>query len=47
MVFRVLLFMWEFLMDVLTISRLTDDEKDLELLLLRSQLRITERKQTD
>ena len=45
MVFRVVLFLWEFLMDVLAVSRLSDDEKELELLLLRQQLRIVERKQ--
>jgi len=39
------LFVWEFLMDVLAVSRLGDEEKDLELLLLRQQLRIVERKQ--
>ena len=40
-----ILFVWEFLLDVLAVSRLTDDEKDLEILLLRQQLRIVERKQ--
>jgi putative transposase len=45
MVFRVILFVWEFLMDVLAISQLSEDEKELELLLLRQQLRIVERKQ--
>ena len=45
MVFRVVLFLWEFLMDVLAVSRLSDEEKELELLLLRQQLRIVERKQ--
>jgi hypothetical protein len=45
MVFRMVLFLWEFLMDVLVVSRLSEDEKDLELLLLRQQLRIVERKQ--
>jgi putative transposase len=45
MVFRVILFLWEFLMDVLAVSRLGDEEKELELLLLRQQLRIVERKQ--
>jgi hypothetical protein len=44
MVFRVILFLWEFLMDVLAVSRLSDEEKELELLLLRQQLRIAERK---
>ncbi|WP_119071359.1 hypothetical protein [Aggregatilinea lenta] len=32
-------------MDVLAVTRLSDDEKELELLLLRQQLRIVERKQ--
>ncbi len=45
MVFRAVLFLWEFLMDVLAVSRLSDDEKELELLLLRQQLRIVERRQ--
>jgi hypothetical protein len=40
MVFRVVLFVWEFLMDVLAVSRLGDEEKELELLLLRQQLRM-------
>lgn len=42
MVFRLILFLWEFLMDVLAVSRLGDEEKELELLLLRQQLRIVE-----
>jgi hypothetical protein len=37
-------FLWEFLMDVLVVSRLSEDKKELELL-LRQQLRIVERKQ--
>ena len=45
MVFRVVLFVWEFLMDVLAVSWLSDEEKELEILLLRQQLRIVERKQ--
>jgi hypothetical protein len=45
MVFRAILFVWEFLLDVLAVSRLSDDEKELEILLLRQQLRIGERKQ--
>ena len=32
-------------MDVLAVSRLSDDENELELLLLRQQMRIAERKQ--
>ncbi|HEX2995484.1 MAG TPA: hypothetical protein VHP14_11705, partial [Anaerolineales bacterium] len=34
-----------FLLDALAVSRMTDDEKDLEILMLRQQLRIVERKQ--
>jgi urease gamma subunit len=45
MVFRVILFLWEFLMDVLAVSRLSDEEKELEILLLRQQLRIVGRRQ--
>jgi putative transposase len=45
MAFRVVLFVWEFLMDVLAVSRLSDEEKELEILLSRQQLRIVERKQ--
>ena len=30
MVFRVVPFLWEFLMDVLVVSRLNDEEKELE-----------------
>ncbi|HEY9756118.1 MAG TPA: integrase core domain-containing protein [Oculatellaceae cyanobacterium] len=45
MVFRVILLVWEFLLDALAVSRMTDDEKDLEILMLRQQLRIVERKQ--
>ena len=45
MFFRMVLFIWEFVLDVVAVSRLTKDEKDLEILLLRQQLRIVERKQ--
>jgi hypothetical protein len=45
MVFRVVLFLWECLMDVLAVRRLSDDEKNLTFLLWRQQLRIIERKQ--
>jgi hypothetical protein len=45
MLFRVVLFVWEFLMDVPAVSRLSDDEKELELLLLRQQLRIVGQRQ--
>lgn len=33
MVFRAILFVWEFVLDVLAVSGLTDDEKDVEILL--------------
>ena len=45
MVFRVILFVWEFMMDLVSISGMSSDEKDLEIMLLRQQLRIVERKQ--
>jgi hypothetical protein len=32
MLYRILLFLWSFLLDVVVISRLTDEEKDLEVL---------------
>ena len=44
MVFRVILFVWEFMMDLALISGMSSDEKDLEIMLLRQQLRIVERK---
>jgi len=45
MFFRIVLFVWEFVLDLVTVMRMTDDEKDLEIMLLRQQLRIVERKQ--
>ena len=45
MVFRIILFVWEFMMDIATVRGMGSDEKDLELLILRQQLRIAERKQ--
>jgi hypothetical protein len=45
MFFRLILLVWEFVLDVIAVSRLTDDEKELEILVLRQQLRIVERKQ--
>lgn len=35
MFFRVLLFVWEFALDLLALLRMTADEKDWEILLLR------------
>jgi hypothetical protein len=45
MLFRMVLFVWEFVLDLVSVMRLSDDEKDLEIMLLRQQLRIVERKQ--
>lgn len=45
MIFRLILFMWAFVLDLAAVSRLAEDEKDLEIMLLRQQLRIAERKQ--
>ncbi len=45
MFFRVMLFVWQFVLDLVAAMRMTDDEKDLEIMLLRQQLRIVERKQ--
>lgn len=45
MFFRVILFVWDFVLDLAAVSRMMGDEKDLEILLLRQQLRIVERKQ--
>lgn len=44
--FRVVPFLWEFLLAMAAISRLTESEKDFQILQLRQQLRIVERKQT-
>jgi hypothetical protein len=44
MVFRVILFVWGFLLDMAAISRMTDDEKDLVIPLLRQHLHTAERK---
>ena len=46
MFFRVMLFVWEFALDCLAVMRMTADEKDWEIMLLRQQRRIAERKQT-
>jgi hypothetical protein len=45
MFFRVMLFVWQFVLDLVAVMRMTDDEKDLEIMLLRQQLRVVERKQ--
>ncbi len=46
MIFRIMLFVWAFVLDLSSVCGLTEDEKDLEIVLLRQQLRIVERKQT-
>jgi putative transposase len=46
MFFRVVTFIWGFVLDLAALSGMTDDEKDLQILLLRQQLRIVERKKT-
>lgn len=45
MIFRLILFVWEFVLDLAAVSGLAENEKDLEIMLLRQQLRIAERKQ--
>jgi hypothetical protein len=45
MFFRIVLFIWESVLDVAAVCRLTEGERDLEILLLRQQLGIVERKQ--
>jgi hypothetical protein len=44
-VYQIILFVWSFLLDLVVVSRLTGPEKDLEIALLRQQLRIVERQQ--
>ena len=44
MIFQIVLYVWEFMMDIVSITGMGSDEKDLEILLLRQQLRIVERK---
>jgi putative transposase len=45
MFFRVMLFEWQFVLDLVAVMQMTDDEKDLEIMVLRQQLWIVERKQ--
>ena len=45
MFFRMILFVWEFVLDLAGVIRMTKDEKDFEIMLRRQQLRIVERKQ--
>jgi len=46
MFYRVVMFLWGFVLDLTALMGMTDEEKDLEILLLRQQLRIVERKKT-
>jgi hypothetical protein len=46
MFFRWILFLWSFVLDLAAVSRLVNDDKDLETMLLRQQLRIVKRKQS-
>jgi len=45
MFYQIVLFVWQFVLDLVAVLGMTDDEKDLEIMLLRQQLRIVERKQ--
>ena len=45
MEFRILLFIWEFILDVLELVSMSAHEKDIQILLLQRQLRIAERQQ--
>jgi hypothetical protein len=44
MFFCVMMFVWEFVLDLVAVLGMTDDDKDVEIMLLRQQLRIVERK---
>jgi hypothetical protein len=41
-----MLFVWQCVLDLVAVRRMTDDDKGLEIMLWRQQLRIVERKQT-
>src|SRR5690349_2732791 len=45
MFFQLVLFAWFFVLDLAAVSRLTESAKDLEITVLRQQLRIVERTQ--
>lgn len=45
MFFRIITVIWELVIDLFIVRRMTNSEKDLEILLLRQKLRIVERKQ--
>ena len=43
--FRIILFIWKFLLDILELFSMSEHEKDIRILLLQQQLRIAERQQ--
>jgi hypothetical protein len=43
--FQMVLLVWMFILDLAAMCRLSVEEKDLEILLLRQQLRLVERRQ--
>ena len=45
MFYQVLVFLWSFLLDLVVVSRMKASDKDLEIVLLRQQLAIVERRQ--
>jgi hypothetical protein len=45
MFFRVMLFRWQFVLNLVAVLGMIDDEKDVEIVLLRQQLHIVKRKQ--
>ena len=45
MIFQWLLCFWSFVVDLVVVRRMGDSEKEIEIMLLRQQLRIVERRQ--
>jgi hypothetical protein len=45
MFFRAVMFIWEFVFALVAVMQMIDDEKDIEIMMLRQQLRIVDRKQ--
>ena len=45
MFYHVIMHIWSFVLDLASLCLLTAEEKDIEILLLRQQLRIVERRQ--
>ena len=45
MFYQVLAFLWSILLDLMIVSRMAGSDKDLEIVLLRQQLAIVERRQ--